>query len=134
MYLNPFGFDMTRAGEEIISGPDAGAMFGQSAPVIPPNAKLDPAVGNVPPPAASAAIVPPTAAVVVPPPSAPNMGFVAGPPAPPSAGPPAPPAAPVVHRKASNGQQYTEEHLKGFGWTPEQINALPIGTGNDIPF
>jgi hypothetical protein len=133
MYLNPFGFDMTRAGEEIISGPDAGAMFGQSAPVIPPNAKLDPAVGNVPPPTTTPP--PPAAsAVVAPPPSAPNMGFVQGPPAPPSAGPPAPPAAPVVHRVASNGQQYTEEQLKGFGWTPEQINALPIGTGNDIPF
>ena len=143
MYLNPFGFDMTRAGEEIISGPDAGAMFGQSPPVIPPNAKLDPAVGapltnpaiTPPPPGVSPqplAVVPPPAASIVPPPTAPNMGFVAGPPAPPVTGPPPPPpAAPVIYRKATDGRSYTEAQLQGFGWTPEQIAALPTSTGDD---
>ncbi len=142
LYLTCFGFDMTRAGEEIISGPDAGAMFGQTAPVIPPNAKLDPAVGAPPPatggyvtpgppvvqqpqyPPPAPAVMPPAPAIV--PPAAPNMGFVQG--------PPAPPPAPVIYRLHSDGKSYTEDQLKGWGWTPDQINSLPISTGVDVPF
>jgi len=122
LYFNPFGFELVRAGAEIVSGPDAGAMFGGSGPaVLPPGALVDTAVAGPPPQAVTppAAIQPPQA---VTPPQAPNMGFL---------NPPEPVREPLY---AYQGKTYTKTQLLGFKWTEAQIATLPLSTGEAVPF
>jgi len=126
LYFNPFGFELVRAGAEIVSGPDAGAMFGGAAPAtVPPGAQLDPAVGAPQPPPPVDAVPPPSAVPppvdAIPPPSAPNMGFL---------NPPAPPREPLY---SVAGKAFTKGQLIAAGWNEAQIAALPPSTG-EIPF
>lgn len=108
LYFNPFGFELVRAGAEIVSGPDAGALFGSSAPaVLPPGAQVDPAVAGP-----------------VVPPAAPNMGFLNPP-------PPEPVREPLY---AYQGATYTRSQLLGFGWNQAQIESLPKSMGEEVPF
>ena len=110
VYLNPELFELSRAGELIIteSGADAVAVFGDgAAPVTAttPGGTIAPGVGVMPPAAPAAAVTPapdflnnaaPAAAVTPPAPTMYNVG----------------------------GQQYTADALKQAGWTDAQIEAL----------
>ena len=113
VYLNPFGFEMTRAGAEIISGPDVGAMFEQAgAGIVPPNAQVDPSVA-----APQNQQQPPNT------PTGPDMGFLN--------------AAPEVKYIHSTGT-FTKAECLAKGWTEAQIATLPTdppaGTGEEVPF
>lgn len=108
IYVNPTLFDLVRAGIEIINsdGPDAAAVFGAVAAVVPANAQLDPNAA----PATPAPATPPPAAVE------PHHGFVA------NAGAPTPPPAPApqhVMLPAANGASY--EAMIAAGWTDELL-------------
>ncbi len=116
MYLNPYGFELTQAGQQIISGPDVGAIFRGSPPAgqqqqVPPAGQQQQAV----------------------PPAAPNTGFAGGP----GAAPPPPAVAPPPPAEQSylvQGTIYTQSQLVNSGWSPEQIAAAEPSTGDDVPF
>lgn len=129
VYLNPQLFELSRAGQQIIldSGPDAGSVFGGSAPQVPPGAAVDnavqqPAPGATPPPTAQPApgATPPPAAQpatdATPPPAEPHNDFLN----------PPPPAA--EKRYEVGGQVYTESQLRAAKWTDAQIasQAKPV--------
>lgn len=96
LYVNPTLFSLDRAGELIVTE------GGPSA--------ADVFGGGSPAPAAAAATPPP-----------PMAAPAAAPPP-----PPPPPHNPLPKMYvASNGEKYTREQLLGFGFTAEQIDALP---------
>jgi hypothetical protein len=114
VYLNHSMIEIVAFGPEIVSGPDANDVFG-AAPALPQGASTTPAAPATPiaPPATTPAPAPAPAAGVAPAPD-----FLT---------PPPPAAAPApAKRMAPNGVAYTEEQLAASGYTPEQIQALPI--------
>lgn len=104
IYVNPTLFDLVRAGIEIVNtdGPDAAAVFGAVAAVVPANAQLDPAQSAPAPPQATANVEP-------------HHGFVTGAGAP----PPPPPAAQHIMLPAAGGMTY--EQMIAAGWTDELL-------------
>lgn len=111
IYVNPVLFELTRAGVEIVlsGGPSAADVFGTSAAVLPANAQVDPGVATPAP-----APAPTPAPAPAPAPVAPAPDFLN------------PPAAPApVERFNVDGQVYTREQLRGFGWNDAQIDAAP---------
>ena len=101
LYVNPTLFELSRAGQQIVTGdgPDAATAFGGSAPVLPANGAYDTAVA--------------------PPPVAPGVP-------PPVPGPAVPP--PVEPKYLVNGVEYTLSALKAANWTDAQIaTATPVG-------
>lgn len=101
VYLNPTLFELSRPGVEIQldNGPSAADAFGDSAPVLPANAQVDPNVGAQ---AQAAAPAPPADAV------APAPDFLNAP----------------VKTYNVGGKEYTEAQLLASKWTPAQIAAL----------
>lgn len=100
VYLNPSMFELSRAGELIIldSGPSASEVFGGGATTTATT----------------------TAANVAPANDFLNPG---GGPTPPGAGPTPPATEP---NRLVEGKVYTAEQLRGFKWTPAQIEAAPV--------
>jgi hypothetical protein len=159
VYINPTLFELSRAGQRIVTGdgPDAATAFGGSAPVLPANGQYDSAVAEEPryivngveytvaqlraarwTEAQIAAAVPVAAPPSAPAPAAPAP--VVPPPSAPAPSAPAmdflqPPAAPVATvQYFIQGQVYTREQLVGFGWTEQQIALSPVYTGDNVPF
>ena len=100
LYVNPVLFELSRAGQRIVTGdgPDAATAFGGSAPVLPANGAYDTAVA--------------------PPPVSPGVPPVS----------PGVPPAPVEPKYLVNGVEYTLSALKAAGWTDAQIaTATPVG-------
>jgi hypothetical protein len=140
VYLNPRLFELSRAGDPILSesGPAAATVFGGGAPTAPvPQVPPHPAaptapVPQVPPhPAAPTAPVPqvqphPAAPTAPVPQVQPHQGFL-NPQAPAA---PTAPTAPLERTVVIGGQSYTEAALLAAGWTPQQIDAQ----ADDIPF
>lgn len=111
VFLNHSMVEFVAYGDEIRTGPDPTAVFG-SAPV----AQLP----------AGATTAPPTPTVSIAAPGAVPAGL------PPQAAPGAVPATDFLdptHRYMYQGQEYTAEQLRGFGWTDQQIHDL-----DKIPF
>jgi len=113
VYLNIGGVEFIAYGEEIKTGPDGAAMFGNApAPVLPPGASATPLnpqttpagmLPSNPQMTSPAGVVSPSTAPVVPVPS-----FV--------------PASMTNDQKyLIGGQIYTRAQLIQFGWTPDQI-------------
>ncbi len=145
VYLNPSMVELVGYGEEIISGPDGGAVFGGTpAANLPAGASATPLAGT---PIAAPGAVPGAVPAATPAPAAvpnampapvattPAPGVPAATPAP-AAATPAPDflnpqnAAPVGPKMyLVNGQQFSEDQLKANGWTDEQIatRAQPVG-------
>lgn len=143
VYLNPSLLEVVRAGIEIVltAEVDASAAFGGVAAQLPTGAMVDPnaqAPAAVPatPTAAAAPVAAPVAAVPsVSPQPQPAPAAAPAVPAPGVAVTPAPdflkpqaalapPPPPVAKTYLVEGTYYTEEDLKGFKWTDEQIAAL----------
>lgn len=124
VYVNLSMVELAGQGPEIVSGPDAAAIFGSAAPVLPAGAAPLPmhaaaAPVGLPMPAATPAAVMPAAmpaaaapAMPAPVAVAPNPAFLAG--------PPAAPAAPQMTPKAGG---FTREQYHAQGWTDEQLRA-----------
>ena len=115
IYVNPSMVQFSHAGEEIFSGPDAGAVFGaapMSAAPVGAVATPMPALAGMP----TGTVAPVPTAPVPPVPTAVT-------PAPDFLNPP--PPAPVVEKFSVNGQHYTRDQLLASGWQSAQIDALP---------
>lgn len=118
VYINPSFAQFSHQGDEIVSGPDAAAVFGAvPLPAAPAGAVTTPgpALQTLP----AAAPVMPVAAPVMP---------VAAPAAPVTPAhdflnPPA--VAPAVESFNVQGNAYTREQLQAAGWSDVQINSLP---------
>lgn len=108
VYLNPAMFELSRAGELILSesGPSAAEVFGGAAPA--PTQTAAPA-GATPPPPPGGAVQP-----------APDFLN----PAAAGAGAPPPPPPQQVEKRLYNGVAYTRADLAS--WTDEQFNSLPL--------
>lgn len=136
LYMNLGMVELVAQGQEIVSGPDANAVFG-GAPVAALPAGATPLPSALPAPGQpvvmpgapgtpSGYIAPAAPAAPAPMPQAvaPHPGFVAGPPAAPAAPmapTPAPaPAGPAMTAKA-NG--FTREQLLAVGWTDDTLRA-----------
>jgi len=127
LYINLGMIELVAQGPEIVSGPDASAVFG-GTPVaaLPAGATPLPTPGVPALPGMPAAAVPaptpapaaPTPAPAAPLPVVPNLAFVAGPGA--AMPMPAAPAGPVMTAKAGG---YTYEQLIAGGWTDTTLRA-----------
>ena len=128
LYMNLGMIELVAQGPEIVSGPDAGAVFG-GAPV----GALPAGATPLPTPGAPAALpgmpaaAAPTPAAPAPLPVVPNLGFVAGPGAampmpgtPAPVGMPLPTPAGVMTAKAGG---YTYEQLIAGGWTDATLRS-----------
>ena len=108
VFLNPNMVELVGYGEEITSGPDGAAVFGNApAANLPAGASATPVAG---------------AAIAQAPAVAPVVNAPAVTPAPDFLNPPAAPAA--VKTYNVQGAEYTAEQLKGGGWSDAQIAAL----------
>lgn len=105
MYMNPILFELSRAGQLIITqtGTSAADAFGGDGANVDPNAQVDNAVGFS---------------------SGPGTGDDAPPPPPPPGGDDAPPPPEV--RRMLGGKAYTEAKLLASKYSQAQIDALPI--------
>ncbi len=126
MYINPVMLELSRAGQQIMSGnaPDAAAAFGGSTPIIPQGALVD--TGVVTPTTVAPATTPPAASVPVTPAHdlvQPQVPGNATPP-PPLAVTPPPPVA-VEQSYAVQGAVYTRSQLLAMqGWTEAHLVGL----------
>ena len=130
VYVNPDLFELYQAGQEIVlsTGPSAAETFGATEAALPAGAIVDTNVQQLQsdlPPANSGAPMP---NVQTPPPvqqqqqAMPGQGAQTPP-------PPVQPHPEILNGPVSrnlNGQVYTEDALRGAGYTDEQINALPL--------
>lgn len=121
VFLNHNMIERVAFGEEIVSGPDGHAVFGEAAPVAPAGASATPLA-----PASAPAV--PGAAPAPAPPAAPAPAGVA--PAPEFLNPPAPPAPPAAPApepmyRAGDGNAYSAAQLTAAGYSQAQIDALP---------
>lgn len=109
VYLNPDKFELTRAGQPIVSssGPSAAEVFGGGAPAPQPQATTQQPM--TPPPTQQAAPAPQPQPQVAPP-TQPHTDFLNGP----------QPTLPEMFEV--NGNRYTREQLRGFGWSDQQID------------
>lgn len=118
LYMNPAMVEIVRAGVEIVSGPDASAVFG-GAPVA---AAPLPAVPSPAPVASTPAAY--TAPPATPSPSnpapAPYTGFIPAAPVPPT---PPVPAAPPARVMLPAAQGATYEAMIAAGWTDEMLRT-----------
>jgi len=130
MYINPVMVELSRAGQQIMSGnaPDAAAAFGGSAPVIPQGALVDTGVAT---PTTSA----PVQAATTPPPQAVNVPVTPAhdlvqPQTPGNATPPpvlavTPPPVAVEQSYVVQGAVYTRSALLAMdGWTEAHLVGL----------
>lgn len=111
LYVNLGMVELCAQGPIIQSGPDAGAIFGASAPMLPPGATAMPAAGLAPAPMVAAPVPTPMPVAVQP-----NHGFVQGPAPTPMPMMPTPVPVPVRQMTAAAGG-YTYEQLIAGGWT-----------------
>lgn len=111
LYLNPSLFELYQAGVEIVSAntPDANEKFGNVEGMLPSNAQIDPNVQQ------------PPAQVNSPTPPAQASG-----PTPPGQTPRPNPAILQPQLHLVEGNTYTADQLRSFGWTDEQILATPL--------
>lgn len=129
MYINPSMVELSRAGQQIMSGnaPDAAAAFGGSAPVIPQGALVDTGV-------AAPTTTAPVQAATTPPPQAVNVPVTPahdlvqpqtpGNATPPPVLAPIPPVA-VEQSYVVNGAVYTRSALLAMdGWTEAHLVGL----------
>ena len=102
VYLNHSMVEFIGHGVEIITGPDAAAVFGGAPGALPAGASATPVAPATP-------IATPAAAVT------PAPDFLNPP------GAPAAPAAPVEKSYNIGGTVYTESALRAAGWTDTQL-------------
>lgn len=115
IYVNLNMIELAAQGPEIVSGPDASAVFGGTPMgAMPAGASPLPPTGTPAAPVAAPAPMPPMPPAVTY--VAPNTGFAATPPAAPA--PPAPPAARQMLPKAG---AYSYEMLIAAGWTDASL-------------
>ena len=128
LYVSPNLVELVAFGEEIVSGPDASAVFGGAAITtpLPPGASAAPVInapaqnGLAPPPLPGAAPAPAPAPVAAP---APAPAPVAAPPMPGAGLLPPPPAAGPQYQMQPSAQGATREALLANGWTDDQLIA-----------
>ncbi|MEG1884852.1 MAG: DUF2815 family protein [Alistipes sp.] len=127
IFINPQMVQFSHAGDEITSGPDAGAVFGGNPISAAPAGAVttvQPALGGMPTGTTTAPNPMAQASVATPPP--PVQQNVQ--PAPDFLNPPVQPVAPVtppVEQFQVNGAIYTRSQLRGWDWTDAQIDAQP---------
>jgi len=133
IFLNHSMVELVGYGEEIITGPDANAVFGAAPAALPQGASATPLApvntmmappANMMPPAGMATtnvIAPPPLNTMAPPPPANTMM----PPTPGSVAPAPDFLDPSLRQVNSNGQVYTVGQLTEAGYTAEAIAALP---------
>lgn len=118
LYVSPNLVELVAFGEEIVSGPDASAVFGGNAITspLPAGASSVPKVAAAAPPSNLAPPALPGAAAPAAMPAAPGL------PAAPAAMP-APPAAGPVFQMQPSAQGASREALLANGWTDDQLIA-----------
>lgn len=121
VYINLLGCELVQAGQQIVSSSsiDAQATFGSVAAQLPAGAQIDP---NLPAAPTAAQPTSPAAPSASPAPSPAQAAPVAAPAGGDTA--PPPPPQPAHDFLNYNGNQYTADQLRGWGWSEEQINSL----------
>lgn len=106
MYINPSLLELSRAGQQIMSGnaPDAAGAFGSVAPVVPQDALIDTGVTQTTPVTPAHDLVQPQVATPPPPPPVAEQGYIV------------------------SGTSYTKAQLLAMpGWTEAHLANLPRG-------
>lgn len=125
MYINPVMLELSRAGQQIMSGnaPDAAAAFGGSAPVIPQGALVD--TGVVTPTTVAPTATPPPQTVT--PAHDLVQPQVPGNATPPPVLAPVPPVVAVEQSYVVQGAVYTRSALLSMaGWTEANLVGLTL--------